>query len=655
MDPDEYNLSVAGEKLPNIERLKLNNSKISMIRDLGTGWKNLRVLWLSRCGLEDVQGLSALPNIREMYLSFNDIVDITPIADLEFIEILDLESNRVEDIDSVEYLGMCRELTQLTLEGNPVHERPYYRSRVATQIPQLQTLDDLAVMREDRNFDQSMIKEATAAAGSSGGGDGGLENSAKNSNDSDCSATSSTKEIGLEEELKRLESMERSLISDGIKYTRMEPKEAPVCFYGEDALSLDDMFQNFNENLPVGSRNVNATRRPQSACGFRAEDMMFSGSMRRSVVRPRTAGIRPSTAGIRPSTAGGLGRPPIANHNSSKMNPRFGSHNNNSNNDCAAAGVEGSSDLTLGGDTSLAGNAALALLQRKAHVRADSMSDAETHSNNGESQSESSGSDGPSTVDPNDDMDMLEELKKWKLSNSHETDHDNPYDHDEHVTYQCLNLEDNNSATAAAMVQDNPPKPPPAAAAASVPVPVVSRPQIRQLKNIVIRDENIPVQPPGFPQTMHSSPKKPRAKTKANKQDGGIISSTTTTTTHGNISTESLEEQYQQYQETLQQQEREKTTVAVNMNMMHSHSVVVESFDTPVPPSRPTDAPSAEEGGPRRNGRGTFQRKMIVRRGLKVDRKALVAARVKRFTTERKGGEKQGLQKDKIQHGAENW
>jgi hypothetical protein len=154
---------------------------------------------------------------------------------------------------------------------------------------------------------------------------------------------------------------------------------------------------------------------------------------------------------------------------------------------------------------------------------------------------------------------------------------------------------------------------------------------------------------------MHSSPKKPRAKTKANKQGGGIISSTTTTTTHGNISTEILEEQYQQYQETLQQQEREKTTVAVNRNMMHSHSGVVESFDTPVPPSRPTDAPSTEEGGPRRNGRGTFQRKMIVRRGLKVDRKALVAARVKRFTTERKGGEKQGLQKDKIQHGAENW
>ena len=615
VDPDEYNLSVAGEKLPNIERLKLNNSKITMIRDLGTGWKNLRVLWLSRCGLEDVHGLSALPNIREMYLSFNDIADITPIADLEYIEILDLESNRVEDIGSVEYLGMCRELTQLTLEGNPVHEEPYYRSRVATQIPQLLTLDDLAVTREDRNFDESMIE-------ASGGAADALENSSKNS---DCSTTSSTKELGLEEELKRLESMERTLISDGIKYTRIEPKEAPVCLYGEDTLSLDDMFQNFNENLPVTSRSM-STRRPQSACGFRADDMMFSGSMRRSVVRPRTAGIRPSTAGMRPSTASG--RPPAKAGNGSKINPRFGSHK------VEGHVVEGSSDLTLGGDSSLAGNAAVALLQRKSQ-RDSSGCDAESNSNNSEMQSESSGSEaaaaGGAMGDP-DGIDMLEELKKWKLSNNHDMD-SHPYEHDEHVTYQCLNLDDNtNINKTSADVQYNYDYNNKAKSAAAVPVPVVRPPQIRQLKNIVIRDENIPVQPPGFRQTMQSSPKKPRAKAR----QGGMISH--------NISAETLEEQYQQYQDRQQQREREAS--------QHVHHVDhVESFDIPVPPSRPTDgAPPSSHGG-----RGNFQRKTIVRRGHKVDRKALVAARVKRFTTKRQGGEKQGLQKDKIQHGAENW
>ena len=55
VDSEEYNLSIAGERLPNILRLKLNESKIPSIRDLGTGWKNLRILWLSRCGLEDLQ------------------------------------------------------------------------------------------------------------------------------------------------------------------------------------------------------------------------------------------------------------------------------------------------------------------------------------------------------------------------------------------------------------------------------------------------------------------------------------------------------------------------------------------------------------------------------------------------------------------------
>ena len=52
----------------------------------------LQVLWISRSGVEDLHGLGALPALRELYASFNDITDLAPLADSEAIECVDLEA-----------------------------------------------------------------------------------------------------------------------------------------------------------------------------------------------------------------------------------------------------------------------------------------------------------------------------------------------------------------------------------------------------------------------------------------------------------------------------------------------------------------------------------------------------------------------------------
>ena len=60
-------------------------------RDLGSSLHNVTVLWMARCGLEDLDGLSSLNNLRELYLCYNEIYDISPCSMLEHIKILDLE------------------------------------------------------------------------------------------------------------------------------------------------------------------------------------------------------------------------------------------------------------------------------------------------------------------------------------------------------------------------------------------------------------------------------------------------------------------------------------------------------------------------------------------------------------------------------------
>ena len=56
---------------------------------------------MSRCGLEDMDGVSAMHNLKEVYLSYNLINDLSPCGMLDSLEVLDLEGNTVDDVDQV--------------------------------------------------------------------------------------------------------------------------------------------------------------------------------------------------------------------------------------------------------------------------------------------------------------------------------------------------------------------------------------------------------------------------------------------------------------------------------------------------------------------------------------------------------------------------
>lgn len=81
----------AGTYLPNLTQLRLVNSLVSCVRDLGTCLSHVEVLWMPRCKLKDLDGLPALSSLREFYLSFNEVTDISLITMLSSLELLDLE------------------------------------------------------------------------------------------------------------------------------------------------------------------------------------------------------------------------------------------------------------------------------------------------------------------------------------------------------------------------------------------------------------------------------------------------------------------------------------------------------------------------------------------------------------------------------------
>ncbi|GAB5578268.1 leucine-rich repeat-containing protein 56 isoform X4 [Prionailurus iriomotensis] len=174
----ESSLGNFGVHLPNLSELKLNGSCLGSVRDLGTSLGRLRVLWLARCGLTDLDGIGCFPALKELYVSYNNISDLSPLCLLEQLEVLDLEGNSVEVLEQVRYLQLCPRLATLTLEGNLVCLRPgpspsnevppsyNYRAEVRKLVPQLRVLDEVPAThtavpapRELRQ-DWLMVKEA---------------------------------------------------------------------------------------------------------------------------------------------------------------------------------------------------------------------------------------------------------------------------------------------------------------------------------------------------------------------------------------------------------------------------------------------------------------------------------------------------------------
>ncbi|KAK9502110.1 hypothetical protein O3M35_012702 [Rhynocoris fuscipes] len=130
-----YRKSKAGRYLSTA--LRLNNNQLVKIDGISNAVNQIleypeRLTWLdlSFNKLADIpQDLTALPNLKIIYLHGNHLADLPSI---------------------LKTLKMLLELYSLTLHGNPVEERKGYRSKVLAYLPHLKSLDFNNVTSADR-------------------------------------------------------------------------------------------------------------------------------------------------------------------------------------------------------------------------------------------------------------------------------------------------------------------------------------------------------------------------------------------------------------------------------------------------------------------------------------------------------------------------
>eukprot|EP00443_Scrippsiella_acuminata_P084946 CAMPEP_0115494244 /NCGR_PEP_ID=MMETSP0271-20121206/64616_1 /TAXON_ID=71861 /ORGANISM="Scrippsiella trochoidea, Strain CCMP3099" /LENGTH=643 /DNA_ID=CAMNT_0002922809 /DNA_START=28 /DNA_END=1959 /DNA_ORIENTATION=+ len=148
VDSATQSVEPIGEHLRCLKQLKLMDSSVLCLRDLGTELRGLEVLWISRCGLQDLGGVgAALQSLRELYMPFNDVADLSPLSGHDALEVLDIEGNAIAEREEVASLSTCSSLRELTLSGNPVVRsgpQALTREAVITMLPQLEILDDVS-------------------------------------------------------------------------------------------------------------------------------------------------------------------------------------------------------------------------------------------------------------------------------------------------------------------------------------------------------------------------------------------------------------------------------------------------------------------------------------------------------------------------------
>jgi Leucine-rich repeat (LRR) protein len=143
-DTRESSLSILGDLVPNLEKLRLNNSILRSIRDIGCRLSSLRLLSIARSGVTSLNGISTLsPALEELDLAFNLITDVSDLLGMDNLRILDLESNRLANLSNLRLLSCCTALRSLTLAGNPLAaDKDLYVKSVTEFVPQLVYLDE---------------------------------------------------------------------------------------------------------------------------------------------------------------------------------------------------------------------------------------------------------------------------------------------------------------------------------------------------------------------------------------------------------------------------------------------------------------------------------------------------------------------------------
>ena len=131
-------LNQFGQRLTNLKFLKLNDSFIQSIEDLGTNFKNLKILQINNCKLKDLTGIICFQQLEILEAKNNEISDLIELEMSSSIKKLNLENNLIENEENIYFLSSLDDLEYINLLGNPIKN---YETKLKELLPNLKEID----------------------------------------------------------------------------------------------------------------------------------------------------------------------------------------------------------------------------------------------------------------------------------------------------------------------------------------------------------------------------------------------------------------------------------------------------------------------------------------------------------------------------------
>lgn len=131
-------LNQFGQRLVNLKFLKLNDSFIQSIDDLGTNFRNLKILQINNCKLKDLTGIICFEQLEILEAKNNEISDLIELEMSTSIKKLDLENNLIENEENIYFLSSLDNLEYVNLLGNPIKN---YENKLKELLPNLKEID----------------------------------------------------------------------------------------------------------------------------------------------------------------------------------------------------------------------------------------------------------------------------------------------------------------------------------------------------------------------------------------------------------------------------------------------------------------------------------------------------------------------------------
>ena len=135
------------DRVPNLRSITLgeipNHSHVSASKPRHC-WRSVN---LSQNKIERIEGLQALPELRELYLGRNRIRTIEGLGNLEKLEVLMLEVNEIEEVSGLSHL---KSLKRLGLAGNKL--------RNITGLRGLTSLEEVSIESSRNQLDEASLQ-----------------------------------------------------------------------------------------------------------------------------------------------------------------------------------------------------------------------------------------------------------------------------------------------------------------------------------------------------------------------------------------------------------------------------------------------------------------------------------------------------------------